>query len=61
MRGEIQVDLRVGKEDSAWESGSDLASALNSATGKRIRPTAVILWVNLVERRQRKSRRRRGY
>ena len=60
MRG-IQVDLHVGKEDSAWGSGSDLASALNSATGKRVRSTAVNLWVNLVERRQRKSKGRRGY
>jgi len=59
MRG-IQVDLRVGKGDSAWESDSDLASALNSATGKRIRPTAEILWMNLVERRLRRVGEREG-
>jgi len=60
-KGGIQVDLRVGKEDSAWGSGYDLASALNSTTRKRIRPTTVNFWVNLVERRQRKSNGRRGY
>ncbi|QCD99940.1 hypothetical protein DEO72_LG7g1227 [Vigna unguiculata] len=59
MRG-IQVDLRVGKGDSAWGSDYDLASALNSATGKKIRPTAANFRVNLVERRQRRSKGRRG-
>jgi len=35
-KGGIQVDLRVGKEGSAWGSGLDLSSVPNSATMKRI-------------------------
>jgi len=35
-KGGVQVDLHVGKEGSAWGSGSDLASVPNSATIRRI-------------------------
>jgi len=35
-KGGVQVDLRIGKEGSAWGSDSDLASIPNSATMRRI-------------------------
>ena len=54
-KGEIEIDLRVGRGDSAWGSGPELASGLISVTEEN---DSYFLDENsesfLVERRQRK-------
>ena len=57
--GDTSSLTRRKRETQLRGSDSDLASTLNSATGKRIRPTATNFRVNLVERRQRRSKGRR--